>query len=398
MKNLISIGQVSKKLSSTVIKPDNQKNKCLEILSNKIMSNIDKILLENDRDIKKFKNVSLNKKDAQKLSLDKGKIFNICSNIVKIRNSENPIGKVEDGYALEGDILVQKVTFPIGTVAVINEGPANMITDFFSISMKTGNRLIFFGNRYTPRTNMCFYDIINQSLKEADFPEEYVQLLDFFNKKSDLKFLKMKDYIDLLIPIGNDKLMNIVEKNSNIPFIKIEEGLGYIFIDESAKIDMVSNIICSAIQNMNSHFVSIGSVFVHEKIILDIYNRISYKMRSLNFITKIVPKKSSCKTISPANTIILQAVEDMDQAIKNINENSTGHCECIITNDYLNAQKFVSSINSSILFVNTYTNILKSSNRFSGVGISSGRMFIRGIIGFENLVSYRYIIQSCYAR
>lgn len=398
MKDLTYIGRIARNLSLKPIKPEDQKNKCLELLSNKIMSNIDKILLENDRDIKKFKNVSLSKKEAQKLSLDKGKIFNICNNIIKVRNSESPLGKVENGFTLEDKILVQKITFPIGVISVINEGPSSMITDFFSISLKTGNKLIFFGNRYTPRTNICFYDMIKQSLEETGFPEGYVQLLDFFNKKSDLKLLKMKEYVDLLIPVGNSKLMNVVEKNSNIPFIKIEEGIGYIFIDKSAQIDTVSNIICSAIQSIDSHYISMGVVYVHEKVILDIYNHISYKMRSLNILTKIVPYKGTCKFVCPPNTIILQAVKDIDQAIENIKENSTGHCDCIITNDYMNAQKFISSINSSILFLNTYTNVLKSGNKFSGVGISSEKMFIRGMIGLENLVSYKYIMQSCLIR
>ncbi len=398
MKNLTYIGQSAREMSLKPVRPDDQRNKCLEILSSKIMSNLDNILLENDRDIKKFKDVSLSKKEAQKFLLDKGKIYNICSNIIKIRNSESPIGKVERGFTLDGNVLVQKITFPIGVISVINEGPCSMITDFFSISMKTGNKLIFFGNRYTPRTNICFYDIIKQSLKETGFPQNYVQLLEFFNKKSDLKFLKMKEYVDLLIPVGSSQLMNVVEKNSAIPFIKIEEGIGYIFIDKSVQFDTVSNIICSALQSMESHYINIGAVFVHEKIILDIYNHISYKMRSLNIITKMVQCKGTCKFVCPPGTILLQAVEDIDQAIKNIKENSTGHCDCIITNDYLNAQKFISSINSSILFLNTYKNVLKDSNNFSGVGISSSKMFIRGMIGLENLVSYKYIMQNCCIR
>ena len=373
----------------------------IELLLDK--KNINLILKENKKDLLKAK--SLNKSLQDRLLLNEKRLVDIAKSVKNVMHLQDPTNRILDGFINDDGLNIQKITVPIGLIAVIYEARPNVSIDTAILCFKSSNVCILKGGKEAINTNKALVKILKKALKLNNLNENIVTLLDF-DKKEIKKLIKRKDYIDLLIPRGGEALISFLEKNSTIPILKNGGGLCHTYINKYADIKQALDIAVNAKISRPSVCNSLETLLVDYEIAEDflpklkkIYEENNVEIRACKLSSSIL-KDVKTLTNDDLNTeyldliINIKIVNDIHEAINHINRHSTAHSDCIVTKDIQMANRFAKEIDSACVYINASTRFTDGSvfGFGSEIGISTNNLHARGPIGLENLLSYKYII------
>lgn len=373
---------------------DELRNKVLNALASKILINKEQILEANKKDIA---NANISKSMLERLELDDKKISQISQAISEIASLRSPLGRILDGYVAKSGIRINKVSVPLGVIAVIYESRPNVTSDIFSLCFKSGNVCILKGGKEALNTNLALLNSIYEVLESFSIPKEIVS---FISSKEDTKELLGYDkYIDLVIPRGGEELIKFVKANSSIPLIKHDKGVCHIYINDY-ELEGAKEIVLNAKSQKPSACNSIETLLINksweriDKLINMLKNSIELRARG-ELVTKYGLKELESYEVEYGDNVLnIVLVEGVDEAIEHINSYGSSHSDSILTNDYAIAEKFLDRVDSACVYVNASTRFSDGGEFGFGaeVGISTSKLHARGPMGIDSLTSYKYKI------
>lgn len=407
MNSINDLGRKAKKASKKIAVAGEEKNKALKAIAEALINKANDIVSANKIDIKNAKNNGLTDAFIDRLTLSDERIKMMSEGIFKIISFEDPIGRVLEGHVTKEGLHINNVSVPIGVIGIIYESRPNVTVDAAALCLKAGNAVILRGGKESINSNLCLCRIMREAIKSVGLPEDCIQLVEDTSRQSANDLMCLTDYLDVLIPRGGAGLIRSVTNNSRVPVIKTGEGNCHVYVDEFADINMAADIIYNAKTSRPSVCNAIETILVHENIapkaLPIIRKRLSEKNvelrcceKAFNILGEGVLKANEEDWATEFLDYILavKVVSSIDEAILHIEKYSTGHSEAIITNDYLNARKFVSKVDSAAVYVNASTRFTDGGEFGMGaeIGISTQKLHARGPMGLNQLTSNKFII------
>ena len=403
------IGTNARKASETKINTK-IKNKVLSDYAKLIDKEKNFIIKENIKDIKFAKASGIKENLIKRLKISNEKLIEIKKSIKKIIRLKDPVNITLQKWHRPSGLYIRRVTIPIGVIGVIYESRPNVTSDVASLCFKSGNVVILKGGSEAINTNRILAKIFRKALKKNKVDENFVQFLDFKERKIvDIMLSRMKKYIDIIIPRGGKRLVKRVQELSKVPIIGHLEGLCHTFVDKDAELKMAKRIIYNAKLRNTSICGATETILMHKKIVKKFCNPILKELENKNckifgdkilqnyYRGKLYPAKEkdwSTEYLSAA--VSVKVVNSNEEAIAHINKYGTMHTDSIVTKNKKTAIKFLKDVKSSIAMHNTSTQFADGGEfGFGGeVGISTNTLPPRGPVGLEQLVSYKYQITS----
>ena len=383
-----------------------EKNKALQTAANNLCDRQEEILSANAVDLENGRKNGMNPGLLDRLKLTADRISQIAEGLMQIAVLPDCIGETMEHFERPNGLKIDKVRVPLGVIGIIYEARPNVTADAFGLCFKTGNAVILKGGSDAIHSNIAIVNILQDALEDCGMPRTAVQLIENTDRAVTAQFMKMKEYVDVLIPRGGAGLIRSVVENSRIPVIETGTGNCHIFVDESADFDMAIDIIFNAKTQRIGVCNACESLVIHEKIVDAFLPRLKARLDE-----KHVQMRGDEKACAAAEGLVkateedwgreyldyilsVKTVKNIDEAIVHINRYNTGHSEAIVTKDYANAQKFLNEIDAAAVYVNASTRFTDGYEFGFGaeIGISTQKLHARGPMGLDALTSGKYII------
>ncbi|MCX0385911.1 glutamate-5-semialdehyde dehydrogenase [Clostridium perfringens] len=404
---LIIKGKKAKEASYTLsFASTNEKNNGLLKISESLIKRCDEILEENKKDLEKAIEKGTSNAMLDRLKLDEERVKSIANAVADVVKLDDPIGEVTSMFKRPNGLRIGVQRVPLGVVGIIYEARPNVTADAAALCLKTGNAVILRGGSEAINSNLKIVEIISDALKEAGLPEGSVQILEDTSRETATDFMRLNDYLDVLIPRGGAGLIKAVVNNATVPVIETGVGNCHIYIDDEADINMGVDIIVNAKTSRPAVCNAAEKLLVNEKIAEEF---LPVAIKALK--EKGVEIRGCEKTKAIVNDINLateedwgkeyldyilgvKIVKDLDEAISHINKYGTKHSESIVTKNYFNSEKFLQRVDAAAVYVNASTRFTDGGEFGFGaeIGISTQKLHARGPMGLKELTTNKYII------
>ena len=425
---LLDICKSAKETTAAIsILGTDQKNEALRTAADFLIKRQDEILAANEIDLENGKKNHMPQGLQDRLLLTSGRIAQMAEGIRQVAELEDPIGEVLGMKKRPNGLMIGQKRVPLGVVGIIYEARPNVTADAFALCFKTGNVVILKGGSDAIHSNIAIVKVLRDALASLGLPKEAVALIEDTSRETAASFMKMNEYVDVLIPRGGAGLIRAVVNQATIPVIETGTGNCHIFVDETADFDMAADIILNAKTQRIGVCNACESLVIHEKIaaafLPKLYGRLAEKHVEVHadetalHIAKQMPELSGKADTASGNEnslkelvvpateedfgteyldykISVKTVASIEEAIAHINKYNTGHSEAIITNDYAHAEKFLNEIDAACVYVNASTRFTDGFEFGFGaeIGISTQKLHARGPMGLLALTSTKYII------
>ncbi len=404
---LETLGINAKKAAQGLATADTDiKNRALLAIADALIKNKDYIIERNCVDLENGKNAGLNAGLLDRLMLDGERIKGIADGCISVSKLDDPCGILLDEVTRPNGLVIKKVSCPMGVIGIIFEARPNVTVDAAALCLKSGNAVILRGGKEAIESNKALMSIMQDAVQSVGLPRLSVQLVEDTSRQSSVELMKMKDYLDCLIPRGSAGLIRAVVENSTVPVIETGSGNCHIYVDESADINMAARIIFNAKTQRISVCNACESLVIHSAVIGKALPAIKAELDKKHVVIRGDERaRSVCPDIEAASEadfgteyldyiISVKTVDSLDEAIEHINKYSTGHSESIITENEENAREFMQRIDSSSVYHNASTRFTDGGEFGLGaeIGISTQKLHARGPMGLRELTTTKYLI------
>lgn len=382
------------------------KDQALRAVAEQINNNRDAIKTENRRDIEAGIEKGLSAAFIDRLTLDDKRIEGLITLLHDVINLKDPVGEIFNMNSLPNGLKVGQIRVPIGVIAIIFESRPNVCVEVAALTIKSGNGVILRGGSDAIHSNLLLTRLIRNGLKIAGLPENCVDMVQNTNREAILQLVKLKDYIDVVIPRGGLQLIRLVEENSIIPVIRHDLGICHTYVDEFAGFEMAKNIcynakvqrpgVCNAMETMLVHSKVAARFLPLMKSAFDVAGvrlKGCEKTRMiLPDIEKATPEDWSTEYLDLILSV--KVVDNLDEAIEHINIFSSHHSDAIVTDSYEQGMRFINEVDSAACFINASTRFCDGNEFGLGaeMGISNQKLHVRGPMGLKDLMAPKYII------
>ena len=373
-----------------------------------LWSRREEILAANAQDLEAGKAAGMSQALLDRLALTEGRIQDMSTAVKEVAKAPDPVGRVLSGSVLENGLQLQKVTVPMGVMGIIYEARPNVTSDAAALCVKAGSAVILRGGKEALNSNRAVAQVFRDALEETGLPADCVQLVQDTSRQSAQELMTLTDYLDVLIPRGGAGLIRSVKENARVPVIETGVGNCHVYVDQSADLDMAAEIIFNAKCSRPSVCNAIETILVHEKAapaaLPKIQERLEEKqveLRGCERTRAILPgittaTEEDWSTEYLDYILAVKVVDSLEEALEHIGRYSTGHSECIVTQDYTAAQRFLNEVDAAAVYVNASTRFTDGGQFGLGaeIGISTQKLHARGPMGLEQLVSYKFLIRG----
>lgn len=384
------------------------KNKLLCDIADDLIKNADVILTENKKDIENGEKKGMHQGLLDRLRLTKERIEGMAEGLRQIAELADPVGEQLEQFVRPNGLTISKVVVPMGVIGIIYESRPNVTADAFGLCFKTGNAVMLRGGSDAIYSNCAITLCIQNSLKRNGFITDAIQLIQDTSRETVSEFMKLNQYVDVLIPRGGEGLIKNVVNNSTIPVIETGTGNCHIYVDEYADLEKATSIIMNAKTQRIGVCNACESLVVHEKIGNQLFKILEPMLKSS--LVEIRCDKTSSKWLQEATKateedfrteyldyiISVKTVTCIEEAISHINQYNTRHSDAIITENKDHAQLFKHEIDSACVYVNASTRFTDGFEFGFGaeIGISTQKLHARGPMGLKELTTYKYTIEG----
>ena len=405
--DLNEIGRLAKAAQPALQKADTDaKNQVLHLAAELLVEQCDFLLKENEKDMENGRTNGMPEGLLDRLLLTGQRVKQMAEGLSQLELLEDPVGEVLSMKKRPNGLLIGQKRVPLGVVGIIYEARPNVTADAFGLCFKTGNAVILKGGKDAIHSNKAIVKVLRMALAEKGFPEAAVTLIEDTSRETTTAFMKLREYVDVLIPRGSAGLILAVVENSTIPVIETGTGNCHIYVDETADLDMAVDIIFNAKTQRIGVCNACESLVIHEKVLDALMPKLKARLDEKQVeirgdekvcasIEGIVPAKEADYGTEYLDYILsAKTVSSLDEAITHINRYNTGHSEAIITNDYSHAQRFLEEIDAAAVYVNASTRFTDGFEFGFGaeIGISTQKLHARGPMGLLALTTTKYII------
>ena len=412
---LINLGKKARSSSRVLgICTAEEKNNAILKIAEEICVFQNEILESNKIDVDKLVEKGENLKMKDRLLLSEKRVEEMAHAARQVADLTDPVGEVLEQFTRPNGMEVSKVRVPIGVTGIIYESRPNVTVDAAVLCLKTGNAVILRGGSEAINSNKVLVRIISKALEKVGLPADCVQLITRTDREIAKEFMKLNEYVDVLIPRGGAGLIKSVIENSTVPVIETGAGVCHVYVDAHADLDMADNIIINAKTQRPSVCNAIETLLIDSSIaatyIPDILFKLKEKgvqIRACNEVFSILKDNELKNIVSAANEddwrteyndliISVKIVDGVEEAVAHINKYGTKHSECIVTENREIADIFQKKIDAACVYVNASTRFTDGFEFGLGaeIGISTQKLHARGPMGLKELTSVKYLING----
>ncbi len=384
------------------------KNAALLTAAKALCDNTESILKANALDIQAGEANGMHPGMIDRLRLTDARIKAMAEGLRQIAELQDPIGEVLERMERPNGLLIEKIRVPMGVIGIIYESRPNVTADAFGLCFKTGNAVILKGGSDAIHSNIAITQVIRESLAMSGVTPDAIQLITETHRSVTSAFMKLNEYVDVLIPRGGAGLIRAVVENSTIPVIETGTGNCHIYVDKAADLNMAVNIIMNAKTQRIGVCNACESLVIHESVREKLLPMLKDALTSQNveirgdkgtreFLTDCVPAAEEDFGKEYLDYIVsVKTVSSVEEAISHINRYNTKHSESIITNDPQSAEQFLNGVDAACVYVNASTRFTDGFEFGFGaeIGISTQKLHARGPMGLKELTSYKYAVRG----
>jgi len=382
------------------------KDRALGIIAAEIGANRSLIREENSKDVSAGIENGLSAAFIDRLTLDDKRIDGMIRILQEVMHLHDPVGEIFNMNTRPNGLKVGQMRVPIGVIGIIFESRPNVCIEVASLTIKSGNGVILRGGSDALHSNLLLTRLIREGLGKAGLPVDSVAIVEDTARDSVLQLVKLKEYIDVIIPRGGLQLIRFVEENSLIPVIRHDLGICHTYVDEFAGIEMARSICFNAKVQRPGVCNAMETLLVHEKIapsFLPImkkdYDKAGVKLKGCEKTRRVLPDIEAASADDWSTEYLdlilsVRIVENLAEAIDHINTYGSHHSDSIVTDNYANGMQFISEVDSAACFINASTRF-SDGNEFglgAEMGISNQKLHVRGPMGLKDLMAPKYII------
>ncbi|MCL2695450.1 MAG: glutamate-5-semialdehyde dehydrogenase [Clostridiales bacterium] len=383
-----------------------QKNRALEAVADALETRMQEIVAANAEDIIRAIDTGTAESFLDRLRLDEKRILGMADGVRQVAALPDPVGRVLYGSERPNGLKIEKVSVPLGVIAIIYEARPNVTSDAAALCLKAGNCVVLRGGKEALSSNKCIAKVMRDALENAGFPADCVQLVEDTDRETAAALMKLNQYIDVLIPRGGAGLIQSVVQNATVPVIETGVGNCHVFVDASADLTIAADIVYNAKTSRPSVCNACETALVHRDIAEEFLPQMAEKLALKN--VEIRGDAAVCRVLPQAvpaaeedwytefldYILAVRIVDSLDEAAAHIAKYSSHHSESIVTSDYHNARRFTQLVDSAAVYVNASTRYTDGGEFGLGaeIGISTQKLHARGPMGLNELTSYKFLI------
>jgi glutamate-5-semialdehyde dehydrogenase len=409
MTAMEQMGVRAKEASRALAVAGAAKDEALAAIAEALVANCDKILEANRLDLEQGEKNGLSKAMLDRLALNPQRVQGMADGMLQVKALPDPIGKVLEGGVRPNGLHITKVRVPLGVIGIIYEARPNVTADAAALCLKSGNAVILRGGKEAIHSNTCIAQVMRQALEGSKVPVDSIQLVTDTTRQSSIDLMNLTEYLDVLIPRGGAGLIRAVVEQAHVPVIETGVGNCHVYVDKDANFAMAADIIYNAKTSRPSVCNAIETILVHQdcagEVLPMIKARLDEKQVQLRGCERtrailgdsVVPAIQEDWSAEYLDYILaVRVVDSMEEAMSHIARYSSGHSECIVTENYAAAQAFTSRVDSAAVYVNASTRFTDGGEFGLGaeIGISTQKLHARGPMGLNELTSMKFIIQG----
>ena len=381
------------------------KNDALHAIADKLIAQTELLKTENAKDLDVGKAKGLDEAMLDRLSLTDNGIEKMAEGLRQIAALADPVGEISDLKYMPSGIQVGQMRVPLGVIGIIYESRPNVTADAAALCLKSGNATILRGGSEAIHSNKAVAQCIQDGLKEVGLPSECVQVVEVTDREAVGELLRLKDYVDVIIPRGGKGLIERVSNDSLIPVIKHLDGICHVFIDDDADKEKALKVTFNSKSQRYGTCNTLETLLVAKSRAAEILPELNtlfieegVELRGCEQTQKIIEctpaQEADWTTEYLAPILSIKIVEGIDEAIEHINTYSSQHTESIITQDITKTRRFMREIDSASVMVNTSTRFADGFEYGLGaeIGISTDKLHARGPVGLIGLTSLKYVV------
>lgn len=383
-----------------------QKNQALNRAADALVQESERILSANEKDYARAEGNGMAEGLLDRLKLTGARIGAMAEGLRQIASLPDPVGEVMETFDRPNGLHIEKVRVPMGVTGIIYEARPNVTADAFGLCFKTGNAVILKGGRDAFYSNQAVTAVIGETLEKEGIDKNAIQLIENNDRAVTTALMKLKEYVDVLIPRGGAGLIRSVVENSTVPVIETGTGNCHIYIDESADLAKAVPIVINAKTQRIGVCNACESLLVHKKIADQILPALGkallekrVEIRGDETVRAQIPEAQAVTEADYGTEYLdlilsVKTVASLEEAIAHINKYNTGHSDAILTQDQAHARKFLREVDSACVYVNASTRFTDGFEFGFGaeIGISTQKLHARGPMGLKELTSYKYQI------
>ena len=382
------------------------KNSWLNAMADAIDANTALILAENSRDMEAGKANGLSAAMLDRLRLDEKRIKGISDGLRHVVTLPDPVGRKLDDIKRPNGLDIEKVSVPIGVIAIIYESRPNVTVDATGLCLKAGNAVILRGGSEALHSNLALAKLISDAGVKAGMPAGTIQMIPWTGHEAVSLMLKMNQYIDLVIPRGGERLIRAVVEQATMPVIKHYKGVCHTFVDESCDFNRACGIIENAKVQRPSACNAIETLLIHRNALAKFAPMIAKRLSNVELhadeafralVPSALPATEDDWTREYLDLkLAVRTVNSLEEAIAHINKYGSGHSDCILTDNPEHAEQFLNEVDSATVYVNASTRFTDGGEFGFGaeIGISTDKLHARGPMGLVELTSYKYKVRG----
>ena len=382
------------------------KNRALEEMAEALLSREKDILAANRMDLEAGEKSGMSPALIDRLTLNPKRIGEMAQGLREVAALPDPVGEVVAGWRLPNGLEIQKVRVPLGVVGIIYEARPNVTVDAAGLCVKSGNAVVLRGSSSAINSNRVLAEVIAAAGESAGLPAGSIQLVPLTDRESARQLMRMREYLDVLIPRGGEGLIRTVVEESTVPVIETGVGNCHTYVDASADLDMALEIVINAKCQRPGVCNAMETLLVHEAVAREFLPRAAEALRERGVTLRGCPRTREILPDAEEATeddwyreyldliLAVRVVTGLDEAIGHINRYGSKHSEAIVTRDYQAARRFVGMVDSADVYVNASTRFTDGGQFGLGaeIGISTQKLHARGPMSLRELTSTKFII------
>lgn len=373
-----------------------------------LVGSVEAILVANQQDLNSARENGVSAGLQDRLLLDETRIHALAHSLRAIAALPDPLGEVVSGKTLPNGLKIQQIRVPFGVIGAIYEARPNVSVDIAGLAIKSGNAVVLRGGSAAANTNAALVGLMQDTLARMGHPTAAVQTIDSLGRAGGVGLMQARGKVDLLVPRGSAELIRTVVSESKVPVIETGDGVVHMFIDESADLEMATNLVvnsktqrpnvCNALETLLVHA---RWAAIHLPALAARLGELGVTLHACQRTRALVPSALAAsadtwKSEYYSLDLSVRLVDTLEEAMQHIADYGTHHTESIVTNDMQNAEQFLQQVDSAVVMVNAATRFTDGGEFGFGaeVGISTQKLHARGPMGVRELTSTKWLVRG----
>ena len=406
-KYMHDVGQRARRAARTLSKVGTEtKNTALLAAAEAVERDEAALLAANKKDMDAARQAGFDAAMLDRLELNEARVKSMAEGLRQIAALPDPVGEITDLKYRPAGFQVGKMRVPLGVIGIIYESRPNVTADAAGLCLKAGNAAILRGGSEALHSNQAIAACIHAGLKRAGLPEDAVQVIETSDRAAVGELIRMKQYVDVIVPRGGKGLIGRVSKEATVPVLKHLDGVCHVYIDDKADVEKAVKVAYNAKTQRYGTCNTMETLLVAKDIaprvlpqLARMYQEAGVELRG-DEATRALAPNAKAATEEDWNTeylapiLAVRVVNNIDEAIEHIEQHGSQHTDAIVTEDFSHAQRFLREVDSSSVMVNASTRLADGFEYGLGaeIGISTDKLHARGPVGLEGLTTQKFIV------